>query len=164
MSSAKRIETMASGGCQCGAVRYRVTAVLDTSHICHCRMCQKASGNFFAALIGVPREALQWTRGAPAAFSSSEDVDRGFCAICGTPLFYMHRASAHICLTTGSFDEPARFPPRVQFGVEAELACFAGLPALPREGTTEDTMADEVAVIRASNRQHPDHDTAHWPL
>ena len=52
MDSPERIETEASGGCQCGAVRYHVTAVLDTSHICHCRMCQKAAGNFFAALIG----------------------------------------------------------------------------------------------------------------
>src|SRR3546814_5423707 len=70
-----RIETQASGGCQCGAVRYRVTAVLDTSHICHCRMCQKAAGNFFIALIGVPRDAVDWTRGAPTWFKSS-DKDR----------------------------------------------------------------------------------------
>ena len=49
----EQIATQISGGCQCGAVRYHATAVLDTSHICHCRMCQKAVGNFFAALIGI---------------------------------------------------------------------------------------------------------------
>ena len=52
MDSPERIETEASGGCQCGAVRWHVTAVLDTSHICHCRMCQKASGQPFMALTG----------------------------------------------------------------------------------------------------------------
>src|SRR3546814_10907734 len=79
-----RIETQASGGCQCGAVRYHVTAVLDTSHICHCRMCQKAAGNFFIALIGVPRDAIDGTRGTPAWFNSSDKAARGFCRDCGT--------------------------------------------------------------------------------
>ncbi len=36
-----------SGGCQCGAIRYRIAGELGYPHICHCRMCQKASGNFF---------------------------------------------------------------------------------------------------------------------
>ena len=119
-----RIETQASGGCQCGAVRYHVTAVLDTSHICHCRMCQKAAGNFFAALIGVPRDAITWTRGEPATFNSSDKAARGFCRDCGTPLLYDYLESKHINLTTGSFDDPAQFPPKVQFGLEGPPALF----------------------------------------
>jgi hypothetical protein len=157
-----RIETEASGGCQCGAVRYHVTAVLDTSHICHCRMCQKAAGNFFIALIGVPRDAIVWTRGAPAIFNSSDKAARGFCRTCGTPLTYDYAESRHINLTTGSFDEPGRFAPRTQFGIEARLPTFDGLP-LHEEGTTEETMSELVGAISASNRQHPDHDTDRWP-
>lgn len=157
-----RIETEASGGCQCGAVRWHVTAVLDTSHICHCRMCQKAAGNFFAALIGIPRDAVHWTRGAPAWFQSSDKAARGFCPTCGTPLAYDYLESKHINLTTGSFDEPARFAPKMQFGVEGQLPAFAALP-IKAEGTTEDTMRNVVGAIRASNHQHPDHDTDHWP-
>ena len=38
----KRYDFLATGGCQCGAVRYRATAMLDNAHVCHCRMCQKA--------------------------------------------------------------------------------------------------------------------------
>ncbi len=41
-----------SGGCQCGAIRFRTTDLIDNAHICHCRMCQKAAGNYFAALVG----------------------------------------------------------------------------------------------------------------
>ncbi|MBD3732903.1 MAG: GFA family protein [Sphingopyxis sp.] len=162
MDSPERIETEASGGCQCGAVRYHVTAVLDTSHICHCRMCQKAAGNFFAALIGVPRDALTWTRGSPATFNSSDKAARGFCRDCGTPLTYDYFDSKHINLTTGSFDEPAKFTPRMQFGVEGQLALFADLP-ISAEGTTEETMSSVAEAIKASNHQHPDHDTPHWP-
>jgi hypothetical protein len=157
-----RIETEASGGCQCGAVRWHITAVLDTSHICHCRMCQKAAGNFFIALIGVPRDAITWTRGEPATFASSDKASRGFCRDCGTPLTYDYHESKHINLTTGSFDEPARFQPRVQFGLEGRLPAFADLP-ITAEGTTEETMSEYVAAIRATNHQHPDHDTGSWP-
>ncbi|WP_033075519.1 GFA family protein [Sphingopyxis sp. MWB1] len=159
----ERIETKVSGGCQCGAVRYRAAAVLDTSHICHCRMCQKAAGNFFAALIGIPRDAFQWTRGKPATFNSSDQVERGFCRDCGTPLYYDYRESRHLSVTTGSLDEPGKFPPRMQFGVEGRLHWFDTLPALPEEGSTEQTMPDLVDAIRASNHQHPDHDTESWP-
>ena len=41
-----------SGGCQCGAIRYKIAGELGYPHICHCRMCQKASGNLFMALAG----------------------------------------------------------------------------------------------------------------
>lgn len=44
----KRLEMSVTGGCQCGAVRYRADAMLD---ICYCRMCQKAMGNLFALLL-----------------------------------------------------------------------------------------------------------------
>ena len=159
----ERLDVDASGGCQCGAVRYHVTAVLDSSHICHCRMCQKAVGNFFAALIGVPRDALRWTRGTPATFKSSDQVERGFCRDCGTPLTYDYLESKHINLTTGTFDDPAQFPPQMAFGIEGRMPWFGNIAALRDDGPTEDTMESVVDAIRATNHQHPDHDTESWP-
>lgn len=161
--SGNKLDIAASGGCQCGAVRYHATSFIDSSHICHCRMCQKAAGNFFAALIGIPREAFAWTRGKPTLFQSSDPVTRGFCGACGTPLLYDYNTSAHLNVTTGSLDNPALFPPREQFGLEARMPWFGDLCSLREEGTTEDTMAEQVEAIRASNHQHPDHDTAAWP-
>ena len=158
-----RMETPIAGGHQCGAVRYRASAVLDSPHICHCRMCQKAVGNFFAALIGIPRDAFTWTRGTPALFQSSDPVTRGFCRDCGTPLLYDYATSAHLNVTTGSLDNPAAFPPQVQFGAEGRMPWYGDMCALADEGSTEDTMAEYVGEIRASNHQHPDHDTDHWP-
>ena len=43
---------VATGGCQCGAVRYAFYAPLENAHVCHCRMCQRATGGVFAALAG----------------------------------------------------------------------------------------------------------------
>ncbi|MGF7150613.1 hypothetical protein FHS96_004271 [Sphingomonas zeicaulis] len=155
----QRIEIEVSGGCQCGAVRYRAGAMLDNAHICHCRMCQKAVGGLFAALVAAPRDALVWTRGAPAEFMSSEHVARGFCAACGTPLFYDYRPGKRINLTIGSLDTPQLFPPKQQMGLEARMPWYEGLCGLEEVGTTEDNMAEAAAGIRASNHQHPDHDT-----
>ena len=148
-----------TGGCQCGAIRYRSTAVLDNAHLCHCRMCQKAVGNIFAALVGAPKDALAWTRGSPARWRSSAHVDRGFCAACGTPLFYDDETSDRIALTIGSLDDPAAFKPVTHDGTEGRMPWFAELADVPDHGETEqESQAEWAAAIRASSRQHPDHD------
>ena len=77
--------TFHSGGCQCGAIRFRASR-FGRSSICHCRMCQKAFGGPFGAL--VTAHDLAWTRGSPRTFASSNKARRGFCADCGTPLTF----------------------------------------------------------------------------
>ncbi len=156
-----------TGGCQCGAVRYAVYAEPYNHHICHCRMCQKAFGGFFAPLVNVGNEDFAVTRGTIARFRSSRDVERGFCANCGTPLTFFTEGSDHVNVSIGSFDQPALLKPRIQIGIEARMPWFADLPGLP-EDTTEAAGAkygflDELAVIAATSYQHPDHDTETWP-
>jgi len=154
---------VATGGCQCGAVRYAMYVAPQNAHVCHCRMCQKAVGNFFAALVGAPNDRLVWTRGEPATFHSSDLAERGFCAQCGTPLFYRSVSGTRTGLTIGSLDDPNVAPPQVQVGMEGRHAFLDGLAALPDNGATENDMVEEAPVIRASNHQHPDHDTEQWP-
>ncbi|MGZ9809645.1 GFA family protein [Pseudoroseicyclus sp. H15] len=147
-----------SGGCQCGAVRYRVTALTDNAHICHCRMCQKATGNLFAPLISAADGALTFTRGTPATFRSSDHATRGFCAACGTPLFYGYDEGRGFSLMMGTFDDPASLPPlREECGLEGRQPQMDEIGSVARKGTTEEDMP-EAPAIAASNRQHPDHD------
>ena len=153
-----------SGGCQCGAIRFKARNLLDNSHVCHCRMCQKAVGNFFAALVGVLLEDFEWTRGKPSVFRSSELVERGFCSNCGTPLFFKHDHNKHISMTTGSFDDPKRIPLDFQLGMEGRLPQIDQLGDLKDFGTTEEADPDGTPDIKSTNRQHPDHDTDKWPL
>ncbi len=156
MSELARLDVHITGGCQCGAVRYQASAMLDNAHICHCRMCQRAVGNIFAALVAAPDDAIEWTRGTPATFRSSEHVDRGFCAACGTPLFYHGLKSGRTNFTIGSLDDPAAFPPALQSGSEARMPWFATLPDIEDEGSTESNAPDWAAAIAASNNQSPD--------
>jgi hypothetical protein len=157
-------ETIFTGGCQCGAVRFHTTELFDNAHICHCRMCQKAVGNFFAALVGTPKAKFSWTRGLPSRFSSSEGVERGFCSHCGTPLFYDNVHSPDIGLMIGAFDHPAAIKPISQDSIESRVSWFSEITGVPDSGTSEDLDGRErVAAVAASNRQHPDHDTEKWP-
>ena len=150
-------EVRLTGGCQCGAVRYQLTARPRNASICHCRMCQKAGGAPFMAFTGATRpERFAFTRGAPAVYRSSEIAERGFCAICGTPLTYRLIGRDRISVTIGSLDQPAEVTPTMQLGLESALPWFAGLTALPASRTDEWLSA--VGVTEAKSRQHPDHD------
>jgi hypothetical protein len=145
-----------TGGCQCGAVRYALSAEPTHGSICHCRMCQKASGNFFAALTGVKVEELTWTRGEPAIFKSSELVERGFCRDCGTPLTFRYLDQDRITVTVGSLDEPASAAIEMQYGVESRLPAFEKLHTLPGAASDEGETPERLAKLKS--RQHPDHD------
>lgn len=148
--------TAIRGGCQCGAVRYEISGALVNPHICHCRMCQKAFGNFFAALVGTKKAALRWSTGEPGFFRSSSVVSRGFCRDCGTPLSFAYDHSDHIAVSIGSLDSPELAVPANQFGVEARLPAFEILHTLP--GTrTEDDVPPEM-MVKLKSLQHPDRD------
>jgi hypothetical protein len=154
---AERSDPPFAGGCQCGAVRYRLMAAPKGGSVCHCRMCQKAGGAPFMAFTGVKNADLVFTQGAPAKFSSSDIAERGFCAACGTPLTYQMTGSKRISVTIGSLDDPAMFGPAEQLGVESRLAWLATLATLP-ERTTGDWLAT-AKIDDVGNHQHPDRET-----
>ena len=147
-----------AGGCQCGAVRFRVPK-LGGAAICHCRMCQKAFGGFFGPL--VTGYDVSWTRGAPSWFRSSNQARRGFCSACGTPLAY-DNGEATLELAIGAFDDPAVAAPTKQVNPHGKQPFFDGLTALPTRppGAAPHIDAFNAAVV---SHQHPDHDTAVWP-
>jgi len=149
----------ASGGCQCGAVRFSVQGALGRATICHCRMCQKAFGSFYGPFVTAPD--LVWTRGAPKYFQSSNRVRRGFCADCGTPLTY-EAGRGPVEIAIGALDDPAAARPVMQLDLEARLPWLGELDDLPTLGAAE---AAKIESFYASIRtfQHPDHDTEAWP-
>jgi len=143
-----------SGGCQCGAVRFRVDGDLGEASICHCRMCQKATGGLFGPYVGAP--ALVWTRGERKRFQSSNKVWRGFCEACGTPLTFEYGESS-VALAIGALDDPAAARPTEQLGSPSKLPWVDGLAELPTHEPTEPRAAAHLASI--VSLQHPDHDT-----
>ena len=150
-----------SGGCQCGAVRFRLDGEPGEASICHCRMCQKATGGFFGPYVSARRLAdLVWTRGAPKRFQSSNKVRRGFCAGCGTPLTYEF-GETHVSVAIGALDRPSEVRLEEQLASPARVADFEALARLPTHDVDEPRAAAHIASI--VSYQHPDHDTAAWP-
>ncbi len=130
MSGEARVDL--TGGCQCGAVRDRLSAQPTGENVCHCRMCQKASGGPFMVFAGVRPADLVWTRGTPNAFASSAVVERRFCGDCGTPLSYRVVGRNRVSVTIGSLDRPSDTPPTMQYGVEFEISLARFGPNLAR--------------------------------
>ena len=154
--------TKHTGGCQCGAVRYSARGELGYPHVCHCRMCQKAAGNYFLPLAAAKRQDFELTRGEPKWFRSSDLVRRGFCGECGTPLFYDIPEADFINIALGSLDDPDAVRPVMQSSTGRRMSWFHALDGLPVEAEPE--TPDRENAIAASNHQHPDHDTTSWPF
>jgi hypothetical protein len=152
--------TPITGGCQCGAVRYRIEGPLGHAGICYCRMCQKAFGSIGAPLVSVPLDQFHWTRGTPSTWHSSPIVERGFCSVCGTPLFMLEEDYGVIEIAIGSLDDPAVAPPHHAVGIESKINWTDSLPGLPSRRTDQDRTPEDLSKL--TNLQHPDHDTDRW--
>lgn len=133
---------VATGGCQCGKVRYALYVAPENSHVCHCRMCQRATGGLFAALAGAPKSEFAWTQGEPAFFASSNLATRGYCRDCGTPLSFTYDVpEARFYVTIGSLDDPEATPIVRQYGIESRLSWVKFCEDAPAEKTGEDPKA-----------------------
>lgn len=150
-----------TGGCQCGAVRFRVEGALEDASVCHCRMCQKATGGLFGPYVGAPFDAVIWTRGQPSHFQSSNKVRRGFCRDCGTPLTFEY-GEGNISFALGAMDQPRSVNLSEQLASPERVADFQALAGLPEHPTDEPRAAAHLASIISF--QHPDFDTIDWPL
>lgn len=77
---------MAKGSCLCGQITYEVHGTLRPVVGCHCQQCRKTSGHYVAATSA--RRDLVVVEGSVTWFRASDTARRGFCAICGSSLFW----------------------------------------------------------------------------
>ena len=132
-----------TGGCLCGAVRYRARPTHREGYYCHCRMCQLAFGNTRAAFVHLRKNELTWTTQMPTYHASSAFARRGFCARCGSPLSFEYLDSATMDVSVGSLDDPAAVLPVSHFAVESRLAAWHAEDGLPGERLDEHAVLTE---------------------
>jgi hypothetical protein len=126
-----------TGGCACGRVRFTATIHDDDAYLCHCRMCQRATGSVSIAFTGVKRTNVTW-ESDPDWFDSSPIARRPFCRDCGTSLGFQFKDDGETMdLTVASFDDPSRFKPTHHFGAESIHRAWLNTEGLP-ETRTED--------------------------
>ena len=98
---------MTTGRCLCGAVRYEVNGPLRDVLICHCEECRRWHGHFSAStaarredLVLVERRGLRWIDSP----QSDARARRGFCAECGSSLFWDPPDRPTISIAAGTLD------------------------------------------------------------
>ena len=90
------------GSCLCGQISFALKGPLPAPNACHCTQCRKQSGHFWAS-IDVKESDVTIT-GNVSWYQSSEKVRRGFCATCGSFLFWKPIHHDSIALAMGAFD------------------------------------------------------------
>jgi len=104
-----------TGGCLCGAMRYRASGEPITSRACWCRDCQYIAAG--SATLNVMFRADEVTiEGEPADFvsvaESGNRMHRRFCPACGVHLFSAGEARPDLVIVRiGTLDDPDRIAP-----------------------------------------------------
>jgi len=128
----------ATGGCLCGAVRYRIHGPLRGVVNCHCRQCRRTHGHVAAYTAVDPRHLVLTAAAELRWFVSSTRAQRGFCRVCGASLFWKPAHGRHLSIAAGTLDEPTGLVTIAHIYTEDAGDYYElgdGLPAYP--GTME---------------------------
>jgi len=112
---------MKTGSCLCGAVKYEIEGPLRDVIACHCEQCRKQTGTYMSATAAkdgdlrlTENRGLKWYR-------SSNTARRGFCAECGSVLFWKGDGRDYTAIAAGSLDGKTGLP------LEGHIYCdYAG--------------------------------------
>jgi hypothetical protein len=122
-----------SGGCQCGAIRYRVNGEPAMAAICHCSMCRRAHAAPAVAWAMFPEDRFTLAAGTLAVYASSPGAQRCFCARCGTQIvFRADFLPGLIDVAIGSLDRPEAIAPSFHYWDSRRLPWVEFADGLPR--------------------------------
>lgn len=104
-----------SGGCSCGAVKYKTSAEPVLQGNCHCHECQRMTGSGYSATlffstdaVNISGEVLSYLR----IGSSGKEVGRSFCPKCGSQLFSQAGVMPGILgIRAGTLDDTSMYKP-----------------------------------------------------
>ena len=122
------LESGHSGGCQCGAIRYRTTPHSGDAYVCNCRFCQKATGGPFLVEHCFTKDDIELLSGEPAVYThvsagSGKEVYLHFCKECGAHLFLTFQRWEEVMnVITTTFDHPRE----VRYDAQALCYLFLG--------------------------------------
>jgi hypothetical protein len=139
------MEARATGRCLCGAVRYEVRGPLRDVLLCHCVECRRAHGSIGAYsatrhedLTLLADETLRWVDSP----ESDLHAKRGFCAECGSSLFWQGRDLPRIGIAAGTLDRPTGL--RIAAHIYTHQA--GDWDELPDDGLPRDPHRDEIEL------------------
>jgi hypothetical protein len=106
-----------TGGCNCGAVRYEVTAPLVKAGYCHCKRCQRRSGTAASASAHPAEGTFRIVAGEEALrmWRPEHGGDKYFCGVCGSQIYANNPSHPDsIGIRMGTFDQDPGIRPSVR--------------------------------------------------
>ena len=91
--------------CLCGDVRFALPRPAGDVTACHCTLCRKLSGHFAASFDADESQVAFQARGSMAEYATPGGGQRGFCARCGSSL-YFRAAGGAFSVEAGAVDGP----------------------------------------------------------
>jgi hypothetical protein len=134
------MELSLEGGCDCRAVRYRLTSPPLFVHCCHCRWCQRESGAAFALNAMIEADRVVLLAGQPMTVLTPSNSGKGQkivrCPTCHLALWshYAGAGDAVSFVRVGTLDEPDRLPPDIHIFTASKqpwVVLPPGTPAVP---------------------------------
>lgn len=94
-----------SGKCLCESITYEIDGPARDIVNCHCSRCRRHTGHFMAAT-ATTEDKLE-VRGDTLRWYATADVEYGFCAECGSSLFWRTtRRPGHVSIAAGTLTPP----------------------------------------------------------
>ncbi len=122
-----------SGGCECGAVRYRVADEFRYAANCHCSNCRAGTGSAFKPFAGIEREKLEVTDGLTTLLVvGEEDANHTRCGACGSLLFSVVREGKYVHVAMGSLVDAPSIRPTHHIFVGSKAPWFEITDDLPQ--------------------------------
>lgn len=121
------------GGCQCGAVRYRVEGEPQHVALCHCSDCRASSGAPVVAWAAFASTQFALVAGEPRVYNSSGAALRHFCGTCGTGLWYVNEPylPGIVDIQSATLDDPEALAPSAHIQAAEKLSWMDGIGDLP---------------------------------
>lgn len=114
------------GHCLCGKVKFIANNMNNSVGVCHCSMCRRWTGGPIMA-VSCGTDVVFEGEDAIKVYSSSDWAERGFCADCGSNLFYRLKGSGEHFMAAGLFenDEDFVFESQVFIDEKPKYYCFS---------------------------------------
>lgn len=144
-----------TGGCLCGAVRFKSTADPQFVGHCHCVDCRRTSGTGHSTHLAVPEHAFSVT-GAVTFYDRAADsgniVKRGFCGTCGSPVYSKNSAMPGVVFPRASvLDDPEIAKPQMIVYASRAPSWDHMNPALPAFATMPEGGPQGVAADKTTS-------------
>lgn len=121
-----------TGGCQCGAIRYRLLGTPVAVYACHCRLCQQQSASAFGMSMLIERNGIEFSGAEPRVYLTSGTSGRpkhcAFCGECGTRLYHTGAGARSILsIKAGSLDDTSVLTPTCHLWIRSAQPWVAPL-------------------------------------